>query len=122
MKCWSYEKITQTFKVGDKVRLLKREAMNAKVGATGIVYGYTEDTNKFSESCGYFYLNVQWERNGLDGHQTDGGYYPEDFELVLKEIKQCPRCNKKLTRKTINGLLYSDKQEEIEKCFSCGWC
>ena len=111
------EEMVEAFPIGCKVELVENGGLSACVGATGIVYGYSN-----------LYLNVEWDRNNsLHNHQCNGGYIAEKFELisnskqpVIKLYKQpdsfCPRCN---------GELY-DKQTEycgtIKKCKDCGWC
>lgn len=65
------------FKVGDKVVFLganeESGLMSAKKGATATV----TETEK--------YLYVEWDRDGLDGGQMNGGYLYEQFELIKTE-------------------------------------
>lgn len=67
------------FKVGDKVRFIPLGGRHsAKSGATAVV---TE-----AEYVGMYggpYVRIEWDRdNGLCGTQSDGGYFPEDFEKI----------------------------------------
>lgn len=67
----------QTFKKGDRVWLSKDATLAAKAGATATVLGYHEGWADL--------LNIRWDRdNELHEGQMDGGYFPDNFELITK--------------------------------------
>ncbi len=62
------------FKIGDRVVLARNtyNKINHIIGATAIVYGVDNGWTQF-----------EWVRNGLDKNQCNGGYYEEDFDLII---------------------------------------
>ena len=76
------------FKPGDRVKYIGGpKATNACVpGATATVM--PQNTAKY----GHYYLEVLWDRNGLDRGQSDGGYQYTEFELIkpgkAKKVKE----------------------------------
>jgi hypothetical protein len=117
MGLMSYEEITKKFKVGDKVRLINGEGIEAKVGATAIVVGY-------EESCDdtLYYINIKWDRNELSGTQSDGGYYGDDVEVIeaVVAVDNCPRCGGKMEPKV--SMMMMGEEFKILKCEKCGYC
>ncbi len=63
----------EEFKVGDRVVYNGASCLSAEKGATATV------GPKTAMSADSLFLNVVWDRNGLDCGQFDGGYSPENF-------------------------------------------
>ena len=64
------------FKAGERVEVIKNNAMSVNIGDQAIV-----------ESCGERLVNVVWDRKGLNRYgepfsQMDGGYDPSGFKKV----------------------------------------
>lgn len=64
--------IKDEFKIGDKIELKNNWACAAKIGATGKIIGIKYRAVDL--------LDIEWDRNGLDKGQHDGGYKPGDFK------------------------------------------
>jgi hypothetical protein len=113
------EEVVKKFKVGDKVRLISGYRMRARIGATGVVKGYEESAIQH----GMYYVYVNWDRNDLVGDQKNGGYNPDEFEVIVTtslsavlDNVACPRCKGKMYEKM------SDVYGPIKKCIDCGYC
>lgn len=61
------------FKKGDRVKYLGGYPMNAKAGATGVLY---EDEDAI-------YVRIKWDKNDFSKDQFDGAYEKKYFELVV---------------------------------------
>ena len=113
---WPKKDVEEKFPIGSKVRFLGCSTVSAETGATGIVVDYVED----SRNSGRYYIKIDWDRNGLDNGQKDGGYWPDCFDVVGSEVKAqkkaCPRCGGELYKKT------TEQYGVVDKCKQCGWC
>ena len=121
------EEVEEQFPVGCKVKLKEHTTREyaAPAGSLAVVTGY----NHSYYSTSICDLLVKWIAE--DNTQQHGDYDYRDFEIfvdfcvgggIKEDVKLCPRCKSKTTKVMIKGLLTSTTEEQIDKCFNCGWC
>lgn len=73
--------MTAPFKQGDRVRLKPKEDRPKKLALMSAEPGAEATVRAFNANTAYLYITWDEEDPRVHG-QSDGGYYPESFELV----------------------------------------
>jgi hypothetical protein len=97
------------FKRNDIIKLVNNHTMDAKPGALGIVI-----KDEYNDGDGSYYIGVKWLdiTSHLNGVQSEGGYNPDRFELVVPGASNKDSLLIEI-EKELDNLTYLDLQERF---------